>query len=457
MNAPAKASVAAYDLDAFAASLGDVPIQTDPKTLHKKSRDFFWFSPVLKRQLQDKIADLVVVPRDEADVVRVAGAAARYRVPITIRGGGTGNYGQCVPVQGGVVIDMGALSSIEWQKGALLRVGAGRKMHLIDAETRKQGYELRMHPSTKRMASIGGFAAGGSGGVGSVSYGGLRELGNISGARVISLEETPRVFELKGDAALKICHGWGTTGIITALEMPLAPAFDWIDVIVAFEDFATAVRFGHELALADGVVKKLVTPIDWPIPTYFQNLEQNFPSGRAAVIAMIADHSMEPFRSLAAAHKGEITYEKPTDESMGARPLYELTWNHTTLLALNVDRDMTYLQALYPAVGFLEKVAEVTALFSRDEVIQHFEFTRYAGLLTGSALPLIKYTTEARLNEIMEIYRSHGVFIADPHVWMLEDSAGYKSADADLVGFKREVDPLGICNAGKMRTYVPLR
>jgi FAD/FMN-containing dehydrogenase len=457
MNAPAKVLAPVYDLAAFAQSLGDVPIETDAKVLQKKSRDFFWFSPVLKRQLQGKVAELVVVPRDEADVIRVASAAARHRVPITIRGGGTGNYGQCVPVQGGVVLDMSPLSEIEWQKGPLLRVGAGRKMHHIDAETRKQGYELRMHPSTKRMASIGGFAAGGSGGIGSVTYGGLRELGNITGARVISLEETPRVFELKGDAALKICHGWGTTGIITALEMPLAPAFDWIDVIVAFDDFTTAVRFGYEVALADGVVKKLVTPLDWPIPSYFSGMEQYFPKGRPAVIAMVADHSIEAFLSLATAHKGEITYQRPTDESMGARPLYELTWNHTTLHALNVDRDVTYLQALYPASGFMEKVAEITALFSPDEMIQHFEFTRYAGLPTGSGLPLIKYTTDERLNEIMEIYRRHGVFIADPHIWMLEDSAGYKSAGADLIGFKREVDPLGICNPGKMRTYVPLR
>jgi FAD/FMN-containing dehydrogenase len=457
MNAPSKVPSPSYDLDRFRASLADMPVESDPKVVHRKSRDFFWFSPVLKRQLEGKVADLVVAPRDEADIVCIASAAARYRVPITIRGGGTGNYGQCVPVQGGVVLDMSALNAIEWQKGAVLRVGAGRKMHLIDAETRKQGYELRMHPSTKRMASIGGFAAGGSGGVGSVAYGGLRELGNITGARVISLEENPRAFELKGDAALKICHGWGTTGVITALEMPLAPAFNWIDAIVAFDDFMTAVRFGYELTLADGVVKKLVTPLAWPIPRYFQNMEQYFPDGRATVIAMIADHSIEAFLSLAAAHKGDITYRRATDESMGARPLYELTWNHTTLHALNVDRDVTYLQALYPAVGLIEKVAELTALFSPDELIQHFEFTRYAGLPTASGLPLIKYTTDERLNEIMDIYRRHGVFIADPHIWMLEDSAGYKSADADLMGFKHEVDPLGICNPGKMRTYVPLR
>jgi FAD/FMN-containing dehydrogenase len=444
-----------YDLQGFIAALGDLPLEHDAKILQRKSRDFFWFSPILKTQLQGKVADLVVVPRDEADVMRLASAAARYRVPVTIRGGGTGNYGQCVPVRGGIVLDMAALDTIDWQRGALVRVGAGRKMHLIDAETRKSGFELRMHPSTKRMASIGGFAAGGSGGVGSVTYGGLRELGNIMGARVVSLEENPRVFELKGDAALKICHGWGTTGIITVLEMPLAPAFDWIDVIVTFDDFLAATRFGHELSLADGVVKKLVTALAWPIPSYFPGLQQHFPKGCAAVLAMVADHSVDPFLSLVAAHHGSVTYQQPTDESMGARPIYEYSWNHTTLHALNVDRDMTYLQALYPAEGFVDKVAEVAALFSPDEVMQHLDFTRYAGMPAAFGIHLIKFTTPERLAEIMDIHRQHGVPIADPHVWMLEDSAGFKSADADLTSFKREVDPLGICNPGKMRTYVP--
>jgi FAD/FMN-containing dehydrogenase len=457
MNEFAAAGKRGYDLAAFVASLGDVPSTDDPKILKPKSRDFFWFSPVLKRQLQGKTADLVVTPRDEADVFRVAAAAATYRVPVTVRGGGTGNYGQCVPVQGGIVLDMKGLSAIEWQKGALLRVGAGRKMVDIDAETRLKGFELRMHPSTKRTAFIGGFAAGGSGGVGSVTFGGLRELGNITGARVISLEESPRAFELRGDAALKICHGWGTTGIITALEIPLAPAYNWIDVIAVFDDFIDAVRFGYEVALADGVVKKLVTPLAWPIPAYFDGMAEVFPASRATVIAMIADFSIEPFLSLVHAHKADLTYQRPTDESPGARPLYEYTWNHTTLHAHRVDNDITYLQSLYPASGFMEKVAEISRLFSPDEVLQHFEFMRYAGQQTAAGIHMIKFTSEERLQEIMEIHRRHGVPIADPHIWMLEDSAGYKSADADLMSFKREVDPLGICNPGKMRTYVPVR
>ena len=118
-----------------------------------------------------------------------------------------------------------------------------------------------MHPSTKRTATIGGFVAGGSGGIGSVNYGGLREPGNILAARIVTVEEQPRIIELRGDAAQKINRTYGTTGIITALEMPLAPAWKWIDVVVVFDDFMEAAAFGYEAALADGIVKKLLAPM----------------------------------------------------------------------------------------------------------------------------------------------------------------------------------------------------
>jgi FAD/FMN-containing dehydrogenase len=457
MNANDTQSKRRYALEAFADSIGDTPTTADPKTLALKSRDFYWFSPVLKRQLQGTVADLVVSPRNEADVRRVAGAAAWHRIPLTIRGGGTGNYGQCMPVQGGVVLDMASVDAIEWRRGALLRVGAGRRLSDIDEETRKDGYELRMHPSTKRMATIGGFAAGGSGGVGSVTYGGLRELGNIMGARVISIEENPRAFELKGDAALKICHAWGTTGIVTALEMPLAPAYSYVDMIVAFDAFPDAVRFGYELGRADGVDKKLVTALAWPIPSYFEAFEAHCPKNKAIVLTMIAEQSVEPFLSLAKAQRGEVTYRQATDESLGARPVYEYSWNHTTLHAMKADKDLTYMQALYPSSGFLEKAAEISSLFSPNELLQHFEFIRYAGEPGAAGIHIVRFTSEERLAEINQTMRDRGISIADAHAWVLEDSGGYKSADTDLMQFKREVDPFGICNPGKMRTYVPVR
>ena len=91
---------------AFRHDLCDIPVLEDPGSLRMRSRDFFWFSPILKEMLEDKRADVVVVARDKADVMRLAAACAKHRVPVTVRGGGTGNYGQAVPLAGGVVLDM---------------------------------------------------------------------------------------------------------------------------------------------------------------------------------------------------------------------------------------------------------------------------------------------------------------------------------------------------------------
>lgn len=435
--------------------LGDVPVVTDPRIVRRRSRDFFWYSPILNEQLNGKSADLVVSPRDEADVIRVAAACARNRVPITVRAGGTGNYGQAVPLRGGVLLDIMALGGIKWTRPGLMRVGVGAKLNTIDAELQPRGWELRMHPSTKRTATVGGFVAGGSGGIGSVNYGGLREPGNILAARVVTVEEQPRVIELRGDAAQKINRAYGTTGIVTELEMPLAPVWPWIDVVVVFDDFVEAAAFGYEAALADGIVKKLLSPITAPLPSYFGALKPFCPEGKSILIAMIAEPSLESFKSLLA-RRGTITLETPTDESPGQVPLYEYTWNHTTLQVLKTDRSVTYLQCLYPHDRLMEKVVEMRRLFP-DEVLQHLEFIRFGGRVTCSGLPVVRYTNADRLNEIISLHEARGVHIANPHVFTVEDGSRYKRADADQLGFKHEVDPYGLLNPGKMRSFVPAR
>ena len=443
-----------YPLDDFLADIAGVEASTDPIDRRRRSRDFFWYSPILHEQLKGSLADVVVTPRDEAEVVRVAAACARHRIPLTVRGGATGNYGQCVPLEGGVVLDMALLNRIEWQKPGLVRVEAGAKLFDIDAATRPNGFELRMHPSTKRSAQIGGFVAGGSGGVGSVTFGGMREPGNIVAARIVTAEETPRVIELRGDAAQKISRAYGTTGIITALEMPLTPAQAFVDVIVAFDDFVEAVRFGHAIAMADGIVKKLLSPVQWPVPQHFAAYRPYCPDGKSVLSAMIGEMSLESFETILESFAGTITYKAPSEDVPDKVPLYEHAWNHTTLQVLKNDRGVTYLQCLYPHDRLVESVAAVGAKFG-DEVLQHLEFIRLNGFMTASGIPIVRYSSPERLYEIMAGYEACGVMIANPHVVTLEDGSRYKRVDADQLGFKHEVDPMGLLNPGKMRSFVP--
>ena len=131
------------------------------------------------------------------------------------------------------------------------------------------------------------------------------------------MEEEPRIIELRGDAAQKINRAYGTTGIITALEMPLAPAWQWIDVVVAFDDFMDAVAFGHEVALADGIVKKLLSADRLRrCRAISARCEPHCPEGKSVLIAMIAEPSLESFSALLGG-RGTITLETPTDEAPG--------------------------------------------------------------------------------------------------------------------------------------------
>ena len=210
-----------------------------------------------------------------------------------------------------------------------------------------------MHPSTYATASIGGFVAGGSGGVGSINWGGLRDFGNILRLRVLTMEAAPRVLELTGEDLHKAAHAYGTNGIITEVEMPLTAAYDWVDVIVGFETFEAASAYANALGEEDGLLTKLITVIASPVPQdYFLRHRHLFAPGQSIVLVMVAEHSLDALRAFTRRYKGaDIVFDASLaapEERKGLPPNYELAWNHTTLRGLRVDPAITYLQALYP-------------------------------------------------------------------------------------------------------------
>ncbi|MGE5148031.1 MAG: FAD-binding oxidoreductase [Candidatus Eiseniibacteriota bacterium] len=452
----AAARPAPATIEDLKAALAGIPMTDESATVRLKSRDFFWYSPILKAELRGKSADLVVMPRDETDVMRVARECVARRVPVVVRGGGTGNYGQMVPLAGGVLLDVSAMNRVLWLKPGLGRFQAGAKLIDIDAAAVPMGWELRMHPSTKRLATVGGFCTGGAAGIGSILYGQLRDRGSVSALRVVTMEDAPRVVDLMGDEVFNVLHAYGTNGIVTEVELPLAPAYPWAEAIVAFDDFIAAARFAQALGESAGIVAKLVSLMAWPLPSYFKALRDALPDGRHVVFTMIATPSLEPFRTLVAEAGGTVTLERPApaDGDAGAVPLYEYTWNHTTLQVLKVDRTVTYLQSIFPPGQNIERVEHMYEKFG-DEVMMHCEFQRRQGRISCSALQVVRYTTAERLYEIIRYHNENGVRISNPHSYILEDK-GPKVVDSDhQLMFKRRADPHGLMNPGKMSRWTP--
>lgn len=443
-----------YDIPALQAALGPIRSETNPALVKQKSRDFYWYSPVLKRQLDHVTADIIVSPASEGEVIATLKAAHRLGIPVTPRGTGTGNYGQAMPLSGGVLLNLAEMNAVRHIAPGRVICEPGAILSQIDAAARAHsGQELRMHPSTYHTASIGGFIAGGSGGIGSINWGGLRDFGNILSLRVVTMEAEPRVLELTGEHLHKVAHAYGTNGIITEAEMPLTSANDWIDVTAGFDSFAQASAFGNALGEQDGILTKLICPIAAPVPqNYFLRHRKFFPAGKSIVAIMVAGQSHDALLAfLRSFRSAEVLFDASrlnAEERQGLPPNFELSWNHTTLRALRVDPAITYLQVLYPFPGQLALVEKIHAYFG-DEVMGHLEFVRFNGKITCFGLPLVRFTTEARLDEIMRIHEDMGAPIFNPHRYTLEEG-GMKQTDAVQLAFKREADPQGLLNPGKM-------
>lgn len=425
--------------------------------VERLSQDFYWFSPVLKRQLSELRADAVVRPKTEDEIRAVVAACAAAGVPITARGSGTGNYGQCMPLHGGVILDLSAYNRLLWVKPGVARAQAGIRMMEMDRQTQGEGFELRCVPSTFRSATLGGLYGGGFGGVGSINFGPLASTGNVLGVRAMSIEPAPRVVELRAPEALLLHHVYGTNGLVLELEVGLAPAHPWLEAIVCFDSFDAAIEYADALAAAPGVVKKCVTLMAAPIPDLLMAavpmLAGQMVAAGHAVFVLVAEFSEQPFLQMVAEFGGGVTYRKTADEvKKSNRTIVEFTWNHTTLHAMKVDKGLTYIQSGYPAGPHVQLAKDLRRALG-DEVLVHLEFIRSKeGAMTCSGLQLVRFSTEERLDQIMQIHRDHGVYIANPHVYIVEDGK-QGQVNPDVVATKKRFDPLGLLNPGKLRGW----
>ena len=454
-------------LQSFLAEISPIEFTQNAAQVAAKSRDYFWYSPILTELLDGKVGDVVVTPRTQEDVVRVAAACARHRIHITVRGGGTGNYGQCVPMEGGVILDITQLNrvlniaagSVTCQAGILI-ADLERAVRASDVVT--GGQEILMYPSTRDIATIGGFIAGGYAGAGSVRNGILKDAGNVTMIRVVTLETTPKIIELLDADIQKVHHAYGTNGIITALTLRLQPAVEWVHQISLFDSYSAALRFGCEATEAIGgeVDAFLITAVERRMARYYQSeFGERFPVNKDAVFSMVHPAHLTAWRALLAKHGGTESMAL-TESQLKAENLYpafECAYNHTTLMALKVDKSWTNLQTVAPWVpGSGIDIALVERQMQRwgDEVLMHHEFGRQYGGCVAFGLPLVSYLDKERLYEIMAEFEADGCQVFDNHVITIEDG-GMKTIDTAQIDFKKIADPHGLMNPGKTRGWLP--
>ncbi|GET90287.1 D-lactate dehydrogenase-like protein [Leishmania tarentolae] len=168
-----------------------------------------------------------VRPSSTEQVAAVVKVCAKYRVPMTPRGAGTGIEGACVPYAGGIVIDTDRLTRMDFDlDNSCVWVGAGVRKMTLNKAAAKHGLVFGPDPSSNPC--VGGMVATSSSGMCTLRYGTTRE--NVLSLRVVTPQGTvlqTRQVVRKSSAGLELTQLYigseGTLGVICEVCFRLFP------------------------------------------------------------------------------------------------------------------------------------------------------------------------------------------------------------------------------------------
>ncbi len=180
------------------------------------------------------LADGVVQPQTEEQVVRLVRYAVAEGLPIVPRGKASSGYGGVVPARGGLVMDLTRLKGIVWADtdDLTVTVRAGTVWKDLEEALAVYGLGLRLYPTSAPGSTVGGWLAQGGAGIGSHEYGWFAE--NVLAARIVT--GTGEVRELAGEELRGIADAEGTTGIITEVTLSVRRSVETVQTAVAFAD-----------------------------------------------------------------------------------------------------------------------------------------------------------------------------------------------------------------------------
>ena len=101
-----------------------------------------------------------------------------------------------------------------------------------------------------------------------------------------------------------------------------------------------------------------------------------------------------------------VTFSQPYAGLKSQPLLSDYTWNHTTLWAMKADPAYTYLQCGFSPTECDEQFRLLRARYG-DDMLFHIEFMKNGeNAVMPGAIPVVRFTTEERLNEMIAYCRS---------------------------------------------------
>lgn len=420
-------------IDALVETVGSDRVSVDYDTREKLARDRYELSPILREELPLTVPDVVVWPSSTEDVVRLLRLAYENDISVTPRGVGTGNYGQAVAFERGIMIDFSRMRKVLEVGEGYLRAQPGARIFQLEREARKLGQELALVPSTVG-STIGGFLAGGSGGAGSIENGWIWN-GFVREIEVVPCVENPEPFVVSGDDARPYLHSYGSTGLITQAEVSLIPIKERIGIYATFPTIEAAADAGH--VIMNGDIKPRLLSIDSrAIAEILAESNENI-SPDGVSFRLLIDREAEDFaRAPIQEHGGAVgAVEKDSDAVM-----LSTAFNHVTERVLDVIDGYCHLQVSGPGITRAK-----SALDGAIEGLHcHLDGFNLNGEPAFVGIFFHPFTSNDDVERSKELLAGVDVSVNDPHKWGIQRNVEL------YVPVAYERDPKGLLNPGKL-------
>lgn len=411
--------------------LGERAVSTEPRVRERASVDGAPMSPILAAQLPLGLADVVVFPTDAAQIATAVASAARLGVPVTVRGKGTGNYGQGIPLHGGLVIDTTRARAIVEVGDGFITAEAGAPMVLLEQAAWAADQALWMYPSTTQ-STIGGFLSGGSGGTGSIEHG-SNDRGFVLALDVVHADGTDRIIHVEGDEAQQYVHNYGTAGVIVRATVRLEPLRDWKGLYASFPDFAgtlSVLQTIGNLEPAPRLVSGDNPEISSALPA-----DDAIPVGRSSLRIILDSALISTATRIIEDAGGRI--EALRDGAQASLKISMLSYNHPIeWYQKSQPHPVFHLEVA--GAPLAERPEEVEAVFPGG--LLHVESTKSQpiGMLAAP------YVSEDAVSAGIAALGALGVGVHNPHQWNVDFNV------EQTVEMAAVTDPQGILNPGKL-------
>ncbi|WP_432827644.1 FAD-binding oxidoreductase [Dactylosporangium sp. CA-092794] len=420
--------------DDLVSAFGARAVRRDDAGRLSASTDWAHMSPVLAPMLPGGVADVVVFPPDADGIALATALAHRHKVPLTPRGQGTGNYGQGIPLYGGLVLDTSRATTIHAVTDGAISADAGASFVALEKAARAHGQELAILPSTVG-STIGGFIAGGSGGTGSLANGAIW-TGYLHELRVAACTSRARLHAVPYPENTAMAHAFGVSGVIAGATVALRPAVRWTALFAAFDALVPAASAGEALFELP-TTPRLVSLDEAGIVATYRPADPAMPRDKVSLRAIVAVDDVPAATEAVRAHGGTVTEVRANGPAL----LASLSYNHVTHRVRKLRPELTHLQCM--GRGLIHRRPEVAATV--PDSLVHLEGFRLGERPGWVGMLFTRFVDVPSLYAGMDALEAAEVDVDDPHTWVLHHDRLERVRAA-----AKRFDPDGLLNPGKL-------